>query len=307
MKIAVTGKSGQVVTALLERGAAAGVDVMALGRPEMDLTRPQSVRAAILASGADVVISAAAYTAVDKAESEPDLAFAINGAGAGAVASAAAELDVPVIHISTDYVFDGSKAEPYLETDPTGPLGVYGASKLAGEEAVRAATPNHAILRTAWVYSPFGANFLKTMLRLAADRPRLRVVADQRGTPTSALDIADAVLAVAGNLVARPDDAALRGVFHLVGGGEASWAEFAAEIFRHSAANGGPSASIEPIPASEYPTPAKRPGNSRLVTDKLRAAHGVVLPAWQHSTAQAVERLLVAAGPSQLPLSRTHT
>lgn len=300
MRIVVTGKAGQVVSALLERGAVLGHEIVALGRPEVDLASPATVRAALLASGADVIVSAAAYTAVDKAETEPGAAFAVNGAGAGAVAAAAAEMRVPVVHLSTDYVFDGSKPGTYVETDPTGPLGVYGASKLAGEQAVSAATDNYAILRTAWVYSPFGANFLKTMLRLAADRPQLRVVSDQLGTPTSALDIADGVLAVASNLVNRPDDAALRGIFHLVGGGETNWAGFAEEIFRQSAMRGGPSSVVEPIPSSDYPTPARRPANSRLSTAKLASVHGVVLPDWQTSTAQVVERLLAAsAGSSQ--------
>ena len=296
MRVAVTGRSGQVVTALLERGAARGIEVVALGRPELDLSQPETVARALQASGADVIVSAAAYTAVDKAESEPELAFAINAVGAGAVAYAAAELGVPVVHLSTDYVFDGNKSGAYLETDPTGPVGVYGASKLAGEQAVAAATPNHAILRTAWVYSPFGGNFLKTMLRLAGERPQLRVVGDQRGTPTSALDIADAVLTVAANLVERPDEASLRGVFHLVGSGEASWAEFAREIFRQSAHLGGPSADVEAITTAEYPTPAKRPANSLLSTDKLEARHGVRLPAWQESTGVVLKRLLAGAG-----------
>ncbi len=295
-RVAVTGKSGQVVTALLERGAVSGIEVLALGRPELELSQPQTVARALRSSGADVVVSAAAYTAVDKAESEPELAFAINESGAGAVAAAAAGLGVPVVHLSTDYVFDGSKSGPYLETDPTAPIDVYGASKLAGEWVVAAATPNHAILRTAWVYSPFGSNFLKTVLRLAGGRSHLSVVGDQRGTPTSALDIADAVLTVAKNLVERPDEASLRGVFHLVGSGEASWAEFAREIFRQSALLGGPSAEVAAITTAEYRTPAKRPTNSVLSTDKLAARHGLRLPAWQLSTGIVLKRLLANAG-----------
>ena len=181
MRIAVTGTAGQVVTSLLERGKAADHEVIAIGRPDLDLADPASVVRALEAARPDVIVSAAAYTAVDKAESEPDLAHAVNGAGAGAVAQAASKFDVPVIHISTDYVFDGTLDRPYVETDPTGPTGVYGASKLAGERAVLAASDNSAVLRVAWVYSPFGGNFVKTMLRLAADRDELGVVGDQVG------------------------------------------------------------------------------------------------------------------------------
>lgn len=295
MRLAVTGKTGQVVTALLERGAAAGIEVVALGRPELDLGQDRSMLDTLAAASPDVIVSAAAYTAVDKAETEPDLAQAINGRGPGLIAAAAAALNVPVIHLSTDYVFDGSKSEPYVEGDTTGPLGIYGKSKLAGEAAVAAATPNHVILRTAWVYSPFGQNFLKTMLRLAADRPQLRVVDDQRGNPTSALDIADAVLAVARNLVDRPDDAGLRGVFHLAGTGEASWADFAIEIFAASAMAGGPSAEVTRITTADYPTPARRPASSRLSSARLQQIHGVTMPHWTISTRAVVERLVAVS------------
>jgi len=293
MRLAVTGKQGQVVTSLLERGAAASVEVIALGRPELDLADPASVKAAIAAAAPDVVVSAAAYTAVDKAESEPELAFEVNEVGAGAVAEAAAVLQVPIIHLSTDYVFAGDKADPYLESDPTGPVSVYGASKLAGEKKVAAATGNHAILRTAWVYSPFGANFLKTMLRLGASRDMLRVVADQRGTPTSALDIADAVITVARRLKTDPDPA-LRGVFHLTGGGEGTWADFAEVIFASLEARTGRGVAVERITTADYPTPARRPANSRLSNNKLQSSYGVKLADWDVSTRSVVDRLLAA-------------
>ncbi|MFG1316754.1 dTDP-4-dehydrorhamnose reductase [Xanthobacter autotrophicus] len=293
MRLAVTGKQGQVVTSLLERGAAASVEVIALGRPELDLADPASVKAAIAAAAPDVVVSAAAYTAVDKAESEPELAFEVNEVGAGAVAEAAAMLQVPIIHLSTDYVFAGDKADPYLESDPTGPVSVYGASKLAGEKKVAAATGNHAILRTAWVYSPFGANFLKTMLRLGASRDMLRVVADQRGTPTSALDIADAVITVARRLKTDPDPA-LRGVFHLTGGGEGTWADFAEVIFASLEARTGRGVAVERITTADYPTPARRPANSRLSNNKLQSSYGVKLADWDVSTRSVVDRLLAA-------------
>lgn len=295
MRIAVTGKEGQVVRALVERGARAGHDIVPIGRPDLDLAgASDAIVAALAAARPQAIVSAAAYTAVDKAESEPDLAFAVNAAGAGAVADAARQLAVPLVHLSTDYVFDGTKPDPYVETDPTGPTGVYGASKLAGEQAVLAAHDDVAVLRTAWVYSPFGANFVKTMLRLAADRDEVGVVADQRGNPTSAFDIADGILAVVANLAAGRDPAQ-RGLFHMAGSGDASWASFAEAVFAASAAVGGPSARVRPITTADFPTPARRPANSRLSGDRLAAAHGVRLPDWRESTASIVARLVRGA------------
>ena len=294
MRIAVTGKTGQVVTSLIERGAAAGHEVVALGRPELDLADPASVLRVLGAAAPDVIVSAAAYTAVDKAESESELAHAVNGAGAGAVAEAAKVLSVPLVHISTDYVFDGKLDRPYLETDPTKPTSVYGASKLAGEKAVSAAYgDNSAALRVAWVYSPFGANFVKTMLRLAGDRDEVSVVADQQGNPTSALDIADGILRVATNMVANsyPE---LRGIFHMTTKSEASWADFAEAIFAASAARGGPSARVKRITTADYPTPATRPANSRLDCSLIAKVHGVALPDWHGSLETVVARLHAA-------------
>lgn len=291
-RMVVTGREGQVVKSLMERSALGdGFEVIALGRPELDLSRPEAVEAALRQAQPDVIISAAAYTAVDQAETEEEAATVINGTSAGAIASMAAALGVPVIHLSTDYVFDGTKATPYTEADPVAPIGAYGRSKLAGEKAVARAHSNHAILRTAWVYSPFGKNFVKTMLRSAEARDSLNVVDDQVGTPTSALDIADAVLVVAANLLGR-DAVELRGVFHMTGSGEASWADFAEEIFRQSKALGGASAEVVRIPSSAYPTPAKRPANSRLDCRKLTTIHGVTLPPWQEATAAVVQRLV---------------
>ncbi len=291
MRIAVTGKAGQVVTSLIERGAAAGHEVIALGRPELDLAEPASVARALEVAVPDAIVSAAAYTAVDKAESESGLTHAVNGAGAGAVAETAKMLGVPLVHISTDYVFDGTLDRPYVESDPTGPSGVYGASKLAGEQAVLAAHgDNSAVLRVAWVYSPFGANFVKTMLRLAGDRDEVSVVADQLGNPTSALDIADGIIRVATNMVSSsyPE---LRGLFHMTGSGEASWADFAEAIFAASAALGGPSARVKRITTADYPTPAKRPANSRLDCSLIAKAHGVILPDWRQSLESVMARL----------------
>jgi dTDP-4-dehydrorhamnose reductase len=295
MRIAVTGTKGQVVTALIEKASQTGVEIITVGRPQLDLAVPDSVQAALRAARPDVIVSAAAYTAVDKAESEPELAFAVNAEGAGAVAEAAAVLGVPIIHLSTDYVFGGDKAKPYVETDPTGPVSVYGRSKLAGEIKVAAATANHVILRTAWVYSPFGANFLKTMLRLAETRDTLKVVADQHGQPTSALDIADGVIAVARSL-ASDKDPALRGVFHITASGHGSWADFAEAIFAGLKARTGKTVTVEHITTADYPTPARRPTNSRLDSDKLLQAYGIVLPDWRVSTKAVLDRLIGRPG-----------
>lgn len=292
MRIAVTGKSGQVVSALLERGDISGDEVIALGRPEMDLADPASVVRALKAAMPDVIVSAAAYTAVDKAETEADLAHSINGAGAIAVVQAAKGLGVPLIHVSTDYVFDGRLDRPYVEDDITGPTSVYGTSKLAGEQAVLETYPeDSAVLRVAWVYSPFGGNFVKTMLRLANDRNEVSVVADQVGNPTSALDIADGILKVASNLVGSADPS-LRGVFHMTANGEASWADFAEEIFAASQGRSGPSARVNPITTAQYPTPATRPANSRLDCTRIAKIHGVMLPDWRGSLDAVLARLI---------------
>ncbi len=291
MRIAVTGKTGQLVIALAERGPLSGHEIIALGRPELDLADPASVLRAIEGARPDAVVSAAAYTAVDKAESDPDLAFAVNGAGAGVVAQAAKALGVPLIHISTDYVFDGTLDRPYVEGDAPCPTGVYGASKLAGEEAVLSTYgENSAVLRVAWVYSPFGGNFVKTMLRLASDRDEVGVVADQIGNPTSALDIADGVIKVATNMVSDsyPE---LRGLFHMTASGEASWADFAEAIFAAATAQGGPGAKVRRIGTVDYPTPAQRPANSRLECRRIADAHGVILPPWQGALETVITRL----------------
>jgi dTDP-4-dehydrorhamnose reductase len=293
MKLVVTGVHGQVARALVER-APPGAVVVPLGRPQLDLADAAGIAPALAQAGADLVINAAAYTAVDKAETERDAAFAVNATGAGAVAAAARALGLPLIHLSTDYVFDGAKPAPYVETDPTGPTGVYGASKLAGEAAVMAAHPGAVIARTAWVVSPFGNNFVKTMLRLAATRDEIGVVADQIGNPTSALDIADALWQVATNLLAHPADPALSGLFHLTGSGEASWADLAGEVFAASARHGGPVARVRPIGTADYPTPARRPANSRLDCAHLAHVHGVRLPDWRASVDTLVTRLLAA-------------
>lgn len=292
MRIAVTGCQGQVVQSLLERAGDAGVRVFTIGRPKIDLANPIGIEAALSAIDPDLVVNAAAYTAVDLAESEPQIARAVNSEGAGAVALAAHELGVPVIHLSTDYVFGGQLDRPYRETDPSAPTSIYGHTKLDGEHAVAAANINHVILRTAWVYSPFGKNFARTMVKLAATRNEISVVSDQRGTPTNALDIADTVISIAKRLHTQPDAAELRGIFHVTSAGEANWAEFAETIFETSRAIGGPSASVKRIPTSAYPTPAKRPSNSRLDTAKLAQIYNIRLPHWRDTLPCTIARLV---------------
>jgi dTDP-4-dehydrorhamnose reductase len=292
VRIAVTGTRGQVARALAERGAARGHEIVLVGRPALDLAgSAEAIAEALEAVRPDAIVSAAAYTAVDNAESEPEAAAMINAEGGGAVAQVAARLGVPLCHLSTDYVFDGAAHRPYRENDPTGPVGVYGRTKLDGEAHVLASGARAAILRTAWVYSPFGANFVKTMLRLAADRDEVSVVADQTGCPTSALDIADGVLDVLANLT-RSDDPALTGVFHMCGTGTATWADFADAIFTVSHRQGGPVASVRRITTVEFPTPARRPANSRLDCARLEQVHAVRLPDWQTSLETVVTRLV---------------
>lgn len=292
MRIVVTGKKGQLAQALIERSADLGATILPVGRPELDLGEPAAWRETLSAARPDVIVSAAAYTAVDQAESEPALAHAVNGEGPRLLAIEAAALGVPLIQISTDYVFNGAKTTPWTEEDTPDPISVYGASKLAGERAVLAEADRNVVLRVGWVYSPFGANFVKTMLRLAAERDVLRVVQDQVGGPTSAFDIADGVLAVARNIVAEPERADLRGVFHMAPQGEASWADFAREIFDWLAAHGGRRVAVEGISTSEYPTKARRPMNSRLDSQRLARIHNHRLPEWRTSLVPVLQRLI---------------
>ena len=294
MRIIVTGRQGQVARALAERGQSGGVDVVCLARPEVDLLEPDLVARAIEATGGDVVVNAAAYTAVDKAEAEPELAMRVNGEGARAVAAAAANAGRPVVQLSTDYVFDGALDRPYREDDPVAPISVYGRSKLAGEYAVAAANPRCVIARTAWIYSPFGHNFLKTMLRLGLTRDEVGVVADQWGAPTSALDLADALIAMARRLVAEPHNTSLYGAFHATGSIYTTWAGFAAAIFAQAAMLGRRPVAVTPISTAQYPTPAARPANSRLDVGKLHRVYGLALPEWRSSARDCVKRLILS-------------
>jgi dTDP-4-dehydrorhamnose reductase len=266
----VFGQTGQVALELRRLAP----DAVFLSRAAADLSDPAACAKAILTHRPRAVINAAAWTAVDRAETEETAATVINGDAPGAMARAAASLGIPFVHISTDYVFDGSGTRPWEPADPTGPLGAYGRSKLKGEEAVRAAGGPHAILRTSWVFSAHGANFVKTMLRLGAERPILRVVADQVGGPTPAADIAAACLTIATRLAAYP---ALSGTWHFSGAPDVSWADFARAIM---AAARLP-AMIEDIPTSAYPTPAVRPANSRMDCSTLTVAFDIPRPDWR--------------------------
>jgi dTDP-4-dehydrorhamnose reductase len=288
MKILVTGTKGQVVTSLVEAAAAMDdIELVAVGRPDFDLADPSSVRQTILAAKPDVVVSSAAYTAVDRAEDERNLAYAINVMGAAAVAEAAAVLRVPIIHLSTDYVFSGTDPYPYLEDDEAEPKTVYGYTKLRSERAVASVNPRHVILRTSWVYSPFGANFVKTMLRIATERESVGVVSDQWGNPTSALDLATAILLIA-TYPARYNT----GIYHFTGTGETNWSGFARHVFDISRAHGGPYADVEDILSSDYRTRARRPANSCLSTDKFERVFGWRAPSWQASVETVVRRII---------------
>lgn len=286
MSLLVIGKDGQLATSLAQRDPA----LLSVGRPEVDLAVPGALAHAIHAARPAVIINAAAYTAVDQAEDQPELAHRINAEAAGEGAAAAAEIGARFIQVSTDYVFDGKSSTPYREDAATAPLGAYGRSKLAGEELVRAANPDHLIVRTAWVYSPFGRNFVKTMMAAAATRDTLRVVDDQRGSPTSALDLADALLTVVVRW-RRDSGVGLGQVYHVAGSGETSWCGLAAHVMARCRRLELPAAAIEPIATADWPTRAERPGNSVLDGRKFAADFGVRLPDWRQSVDRTVDLL----------------
>ncbi len=294
--VLVTGASGQVGTELQRCAWPEGWTVVAFDRAALDLADPAAITARV-SGGHDgqpwaAVINAAAYTAVDKAESDVVTAWTINALAPAAFAQACTAADIPLVQVSTDYVFAGDKAGAWEVDDSVGPLGVYGASKLGGELAVRTSGARHAIVRTAWVVSAHGHNFVKTMLRVAADRPVLNVVDDQLGSPTSAADLAHALMTIAVRLV--EDAEAPTGIVHFSNAGAVSWAGFAAEIFRQSAARGGPSADVVPITTADYPMPARRPANSVLSHDAIRAAYGIVPRPWQAALGDILDDLLGA-------------
>jgi dTDP-4-dehydrorhamnose reductase len=278
MKVAVFGGRGQVGHALARVAARRGIAVVIFDRQTADITDPHAVEAALDGSF-DIAVNAAAYTAVDKAESEPDRAHAVNAEGPRNIGGSADVILIPVIHISTDYVFDGTKSSPYVEEDPIAPLGAYGRSKAAGESALRETGADAVILRTAWVYGLEGANFVKTMLRLATERDVVRVVNDQRGCPTFADDLADGILTIAEQLKASPPET-FTGTYHLAATGQATWFDFAQAIFTEAARYGVRSPRPEPITTAEYPTPARRPANSVLDCAKAKRTFAVELPPW---------------------------
>lgn len=293
MRLYIVGTDGQVARSLREAAIQHPDIVMGCGgRPDVDILRPDLVEKAFLAFSPDMVINPAAYTAVDRAEAEPELAFATNRDGAGIVATAAARLGVPILHLSTDYVFDGKKESPYIETDPVRPESVYGRSKLEGEYAVAAANQRHIILRTAWVYSPFGNNFVRTMLRLSTQRDRLTVVDDQVGCPTFAPDIAAAILVIARKIYLSGWNEKFAGVTHIAGPDEVTWFDFARQIMRLSERTRRHSVTVEPISSKDYPSAAIRPANSRLCCDRLASVFNIRMPPLGRSLEECLGVLL---------------
>jgi len=292
MRILVAGRSGQLARSLFEANKPAHWRVILAGRPEFDLMSAEMVRRQFEQNRPDLVINAAAYTAVDKAEEEEELAFAINRDGPALLADNCKRMGIPLVQISTDYVFDGAKNAPYVEDDPVAPLGVYGRSKLEGEEAIRHLLPPHVILRTAWVHSSFGQNFVKTMLKLAREHNELRVVDDQYGCPSYAPHLAGAIISMIARLEKAGLPASLWGTYHMTGSGETTWCGLACEIFALSRKLGGPFAQVRPLETKDYPTPAKRPANSRLDCSKLNEKFSIALPDWRTGVKECVAKLL---------------
>lgn len=298
MRVLVAGAHGQVARSLVAHPVGAGVTVIARGRPQLDLTSTETIAAVIDDSAPDIIINAAAYTVVDQAETETAEAHALNEHGAAALARVARGNDIPLIHISTDYVFDGRSDQPYRETDAVAPMSAYGRSKLAGEHAVAAAQPQSLIIRTAWVISPYGRNFCKTMLRLARERRQLRVVSDQIGSPTYAPHLAAALIAVAQHGVSNRDSVQW-GTYHLANHGFASWHDVAVATMREAGRNGLANVAVEAITTAEYPTPARRPQNSRLDCAKALDEFGLALPPWQDGVAACVAAIAQGDHQSQ--------
>lgn len=290
MTILIAGSAGQVGSELRRRSWPSGLEPVALDADRLDITDAAAIADVMAEHSPKVVINAAAYTAVDRAETEREAAFAVNRDGPRLLAEACATTDVPLIHISTDYVFDGSKTSAYVEDDPIAPLGVYGKSKAAGEEVVRAILPAHVILRTAWVYSPFGNNFVKTMLRLAGERDLLRVVDDQHGCPTAASDIAAAIAVIADGVVAGRRDGF--GTFHYCGGGATTWCGFARAVMAGRGRRGLSQPAVDGIATHEYPTPAQRPTNSVLDCERIARVWGIEQRPWWESLDEVLAELL---------------
>lgn len=297
MRILLFGANGQVGRETAALAAARGVDLFGVDRARADIADPVAVARLFAEVAPTLAINAAAYTAVDRAESEPEAATRGNATGPGVLAERCARLGVPLIHISTDYVFDGTKAGAYVEADPIAPLGVYGRTKAAGEAAVRAADERHVILRTSWVYGVHGANFLKTMLRLAGERDRLTIVADQRGCPTATRDIAEALLAVARQMEAGT---ARFGTYHFAGSGVTTWHGFARAIISAAARHTGRTPEVAAITTADYPTPARRPANSELDSSLFERTFRYRAAPWETRVREIVDALL-APQPVETP------
>ncbi|MFC0388371.1 dTDP-4-dehydrorhamnose reductase [Muricoccus vinaceus] len=292
MRVLVAGRTGQLALELQDRLPRDGHPVVALEAPELDLTDRASILRALAEAEPDIVVNAAAFTAVDRAENERDMAFAVNAIGPGMLAAAAAARGLPFVHLSTDYVFSGEGGAPYAEEATPDPAGVYGASKLAGERAALAANPRTAILRTAWVCSPHGANFVKTMLRLGAEREEVSVVADQHGAPTFAADLADAIARMLPRLGAAPEGDPAFGVFHLTGQPWTTWHGFAEAIFAGAAARGHKVPRLSAITTAQYPTPARRPPDGRLDCGRIQRVHGIGAADWRSSLSRCLDALI---------------
>lgn len=286
MRALVFGSTGQVARELRHAAGELGIEASFLDRAAADFSDPEACAAAVRAASVDVVVNAAAYTAVDRAEDEPELAERINGTTPGSIAAACAEKGVPFLHVSTDYVFDGAPGRAWREDDPTGPLGAYGRSKLSGEQAVVAACPDHVVLRTAWVFSAHGSNFVKTMLKFGKERPELRVVGDQEGCPTSATDIAGALWTIAGDWSRGRGRA---GIFHYAGAPAITWAGFAEAVFARTGWMEKPTVTV--ISTADWPTRAVRPANSVLDCSAIAAAYGIAQPDWRLALDEVIEEL----------------
>lgn len=289
MRLLVTGASGLVGRELARQAASKHLTVLATTRSELDITSQEAANAVLTTFMPDLIINAAAYTAVDDAEINRDLAFAVNARGPENLARSAATRDVPIIHISTDYVFDGSKQEAYGEKDSPCPINVYGESKLAGEDAIQRHSSKYVIIRTAWVYGTVGTNFVKTMLKVGALRPALNVVGDQMGSPTFASDLAWAILNVAEKIHTQSDTSGLWGTFHCTNKGLTSWHGFAARIFALAAEHFEQVPTVHKITTAQYPTRARRPANSSLDCSKLTATYGIRLREWDDALAAMLE------------------
>lgn len=288
-RILITGGTGQVGTELRNGDWPRDLELVAPTRQELDLSDCGAVEAYIVAGGFSAVINSGAYTAVDRAESDVTTAWKVNALAPATIAAATKRLSIPIVHLSTDYVFDGAKDGPYQEDDKVSPLGVYGASKEAGEQAVRTGNPRHVIVRTAWVFSPHGSNFVKTMLRIGSQTSELRVVEDQYGCPTSAADIASAISAIVVRLLSDPDSPF--GTYHFVNSGQATWCEFARQIFSEKATTSSRVPNIVGIKTAEYPTAARRPLNSRLSTDAVVRDYGVTVRPWTQALKSVLNAL----------------